>query len=124
MNSVFPVHPQIIPFKDSKLGSVPPPIQCHQIHSPPALSQCWKVPPCNDAIYGNLMSSLVDCRFSCLPCLALHKVQNKLFLTGIKIDRFCASVNQSLDVICQISQKFLIYLHKTIIPARQVYHSF
>lgn len=54
--------------------------------SHPALSQGCRKLSCEDVLYGSLMSSLLDCRFSCLPCLTLSKVQNRLFMKGIKID--------------------------------------
>lgn len=66
-------------------------LQSPNIHSVPPSSQPLRCtsgmekPSCNDAIYGNLMSSLSDCRFSYLLCLTPYKVQNRLFLKGIKI---------------------------------------
>lgn len=81
VNSIFLVPPQTSPFKDSKLCRVLPPIQCHLVLSHLALRQGWKKP----SIHGNWMSSLLDCGFSCLPCLTPDRVRNKLFSKGIKI---------------------------------------
>lgn len=62
------------------------PSQSPLMPSHPALSWGCRKLSCKDVLYGSLMSSLLDCRFSCLPCLTLSKVQNRLFVKGIKID--------------------------------------